>query len=419
MPRFRFLLRIAIGFAAISCVRGEPEMLVEGLDGPVTAKEIAAFKAYMQAQPLPTDNNHNAMVYGTAGAAVEALGTMFNVTHDRAILDRMIEYTDAMLAARNDPDKGRVIWTGQRELVWPNKALTDGDARYSGTENGDVMAHIAYAAKLMLRELELTDAKVASGDRYGFGATYGKRARRYVSELDRTADTFLLKWFVEPKTLAYRWPTSDRYGTLGPRYDKSRGKGIPWNQQMMMNGAFQRLAECHELLQDDTARVLNYDAIVKASCSAFLANVKRYQVNGADCYKWSYASDDPALEYIEDTAHAGYDILICRAYLSGRYGLAPDAMRPFASTLRYVIARGPHQFAERVDGSGDARSELGSTWLYLSLFDPKVFGLVAAADLERAKTKPDIVARILWWKNRRDSAAGGQDQPPESGAALP
>jgi hypothetical protein len=102
-----------------------PPLLIERLDGPVTAGEIEAFRAHLATVPLPVDNVGKAMVYGTAGSTVEALGVMFEVTGDRAILDRMLAFTDAMLAARNDPQTGRVVWTGQRELGWPNKRPTD------------------------------------------------------------------------------------------------------------------------------------------------------------------------------------------------------------------------------------------------------------------------------------------------------
>jgi hypothetical protein len=399
------LIRVAGFFAFVAAVYAAPEMLIESLDGPVTPGEIAAFKTYMQAQPLPTDNEHNAMVYGSAGAAVEALGTVYEVTKDRAVLDRMLEFTDAMLAGRNDPKSGRVLWTGERELAWPNKRPDDASAKYSGTENGDVIGHIAYAAELILRDAALAEGKVGSGDPHHWGERYGQRARAYVRELDRSIDTFVVKWLVDPKTLHYRWPESELYGTLGAREDKSRGKGIPWNQQMMLNNGFQRLAACHALLKDDPARTAHYDAIVQASCDWFLSQVKRYSVDGVECYKWSYATDDGPLKYIEDTGHAGYDILVARVLASGRYRIPAEAMQPFANTLRHVIARGPAQFAQRVDGSGPVRAEIGSTWLFLAEFDPAVFPLVATAGLAHAKTKPDMAARILWWKQRRAAMA--------------
>lgn len=396
LPRLSWLwLSVAI------VARGAPTLLIEHLDGPVTPAEVAAFKGYVQTLPLPTGNEHNAMVYGAAGMAVEALGTMFETTHDRAILDRMIEFTDAMLAGRNDVSSGRVLWTGRRELAWPNKRVGEPDAAYSGSENGDVIGHIAYAARLILHEPALLGLNVGGGDPHGFGSTYGERARRYVRELDRTIDTFIVPWFVDPTSLVYRWPTSELYATLGARADKSRGKGIPWNQQMMLNHGFQQLAECHAALGDDPSRVAKYDAVVKTSCDAFFHHLKRYTVQGVDCYKWSYASDDPVLKYIEDTGHAGYDVLVYRAYASGRYGISPATMQPLANTLRRVVIRGPADFAQRIDGSGGVRHDIGGTWLILAEFDPSLYEVIATADRERAKTNPYLTAQILAQKQRR------------------
>ena len=81
------------------------------------------------------------MVYGGGGVAVEALGLMVEITGDRELLDRMLTFTDAMLAARNDPKTGAIIWTGARDLVWPNQESQNGKPLYSSTENGDVAGH--------------------------------------------------------------------------------------------------------------------------------------------------------------------------------------------------------------------------------------------------------------------------------------
>lgn len=397
-----------------------PSLLIENLEGPVTPAEVAAFKAYLQAQPLPSTNEHNAMVYGSAGMAVEAAGTMYEITGDRALLDRMVEFADAMLAGRNDPVSGRVLWTGERDLAWPNKRATDAEAAYSGTENGDVMGHIAYAARLILSDSRLTAVQIGTGDPHHFGGTYGERARRYIRELDRTADTFVLKWFVDPQSLAYRWPTSELYGRLGARAERSRGKGIPWNQQMMLNHGFQELAECHRLLGDDAARVARYDAIVRTSCAAFFQHVRRYPLAGAEAYKWSYASDDPGLKYIEDTSHGGYDILVYRAYATGRYGITAAEMQPLAQTLRHAIIRGPQDFAQRVDGSGAVRHEIGGTWLLLAEFDPSIYSIIANAERERAKNDPYLTAQILRFKHQHATGRqAGVEAPARDGRVGP
>src|SRR4051812_30221086 len=92
------------------------EMLIESLDGPVTANEIAAFKAYMKTRPTSDNNVGNDWVYGNAGKDTEALGMVYGISRDVEILDQMIRFADDALACRNDATNGRMIWTGKREL---------------------------------------------------------------------------------------------------------------------------------------------------------------------------------------------------------------------------------------------------------------------------------------------------------------
>jgi len=376
------------------------EMLIERLDGPVTANEVRAFKTFMKELQLPPDNNHNAFAYGSAGGAAEALGDMCEVTGDREILDQLIRVAEHMLAARNDPTTGRIVWTGKRELVWPNKPEGNVEDRYSGTENGDVIAHIALAAQTILQNKSLWNEKIG-------GETYRACAERLVRECDRTIESYLLPYLVDPKTNRYLSPDSDAFGALGDRYQRARGKPIPWNQQFMLNGAFQRLAVCHELLGDDPKRVAHYDAIVKASCDWFAENLEPYTVDGHECMKWAYAVEHP-LRHIEDGGHGGYDLLIYRAYRSGRYGVSNQTMQRLANTVAYVMCRADGEFAWRVDGKGNTRDYLPGTYLYLSEFVPALYEKLATANLKRAKTRPETAARILWVKWRRASGENGK-----------
>jgi hypothetical protein len=313
---------------------------------------------------------------------------MAEVTHDREIIDKMLEYAEQMMAARNHPETGRILWTGKRDPVWPNKAEDAKDAKSAGTENGDVIGHIAYAALLVLQDKSLDKG-------------YHDRARTLVRELDRSTDEFILPWLVDDKTLKYHTPDSPGYGELGERNERARGKSIPWNQQMMLNNGFQRLAECHDVLGDDPERVKKYDPIVKTSCDQFLSEVVKYQVDGHDCYKWSYAVGDKTQHYMEDGGHAGYDLLVVRAYLSGRYGITKEQLLPFVNTVRYVMSKGDGKFAWRVDGKGNTRDYLGGTYLYLAELDPDVYPLIASACLKRSESNPATAARILWMKHRR------------------
>ena len=117
---------------------------------------------------------------------------------------------------------------------------------YAGTENGDVIGHICYAAKLILDDKAIWNEKTADGD------TYLEHAKKYVSE-DATRQWIVIWcriWWIRRRSCTGRRRMSGSSG-WGNRATKSMGKGIPWNQQMMLNNGFQRLAECHAILGDD------------------------------------------------------------------------------------------------------------------------------------------------------------------------
>ena len=281
------------------------ELLIESLDGPVTQQEIDAFKKHMPTVEVRGDNNHNNMVYGRAGNAAEALGRMYEITQDRDILNQLITVADKMLAGRNDPETGKMIWTGKRDIIWPNNVAA-AEPQGGSTEQGDVLAHIALAARCILQTKPLWNEKL-NGDE-----TYLDHAKKLIRECDRTVDGFILVWLVDKKTNLYTFPTSDLWAKQGDREARGQGKPVPWNQQQMLNGGFLRLAECHEILGDDPARVAKYDSIVKASNEDFLADLTHYDVNGHDCVKWSYVKEGKTLHHVEDTPHGGYDMLILR-----------------------------------------------------------------------------------------------------------
>jgi hypothetical protein len=392
---------ILIGAIGPTCVSAD--IVIESLDGPVSTAEIQSFKDHITTLPMPTSNLRNGMVYGAAGSTAEALGDVYEITRDREVLDLLIRFADHMLAARNDPQTGRMIWTGRRELCWPNGPADAPDAGYSGTENGDILAHIVYAAEWILKTRSIWNESVGVEDKFNFGATYLDRAKTYVRECDRTLDSFLIPHWIDPKTNRQRWPESELYGKLSARHERSRGKPVPWNQQAMINGAFQRLAICHEILGDDPARVKRYDAIVQASVDWLLADVIKYQVDGRDCYKWSYVEEGRSLRHVEDVPHAGYDVLlVTRAWRSGRYGLTREQVQPFANTIMYVVNKGGGKFAGRIDGQGDTRDHLQGTYFFFTEFVPELYPVIGQAGFKRARNSPEMAGRLLWAKHWRN-----------------
>ena len=134
------------------------DMRFERLDGDVTTNEYKSFVEHLDVQlpPTPSNNIGNLMVYErVGGATLHGMQTFYSFTHDKRVLDKAVEWSDAFLHARNDPVTGRMQWTGQRELCWPNKETNDVLALYSGAENGDVIEHIVNTARLILEDSSL------------------------------------------------------------------------------------------------------------------------------------------------------------------------------------------------------------------------------------------------------------------------
>ncbi|MGO4272929.1 discoidin domain-containing protein, partial [Paenibacillus sp. TAF58] len=308
----------------------------------------------------------------------------------------------------NNSDTGRVLWNGKRELAWPNKKVGEVNSDglliegYSGSENGDVIGHIAYSAKLILQNKSLWNKTVPFGDTAQYGETYLQRAKKYIAELDKSVDTYMIPNFVKPDTLRQYWPEDPRWSTTG---SAAPGSAIPWNQQMMINNGFMRLAESHELLADDQPRVALYDSIVKASIDWFTSKLEPYQVAGHDVYKWWYVADYFGKVEDADGVHAANDIMgMTRAYDRGKYSVSKDTLIKLSNTIRYVISTGNGNFYCKVDGlpTNCTLTNLWSEYLHISPYDPDpaVYRLLTNPYyMSTVLTSPIYFARIMWAKD--------------------
>src|SRR4051812_4219616 len=153
-------------------------MAIDSLSGPITANEITAFKNYMAGTTIAANNSGNVWLFGNSGQDCAAIGRMYEATGDPAILDRMIQYADTILAGRNNPTTGVVMWTGKRELCWPNSFTAP---VYTSCESGEVAGHILNCARLILLTPSIWNNTVAVGDPRGYGSTYKARALTYLT----------------------------------------------------------------------------------------------------------------------------------------------------------------------------------------------------------------------------------------------
>src|ERR1022692_1717177 len=148
------------------------DMVFEGLNGDVTTNEYQSFIHKLAVQrPPPASNIGNLMVDERDGTRLHGMQTFYEFTHDRRALDMAIVWSDAFLHARNDPTNGRIVWTGGRDLCWPNKDSNDVQVLHAGAENGDVIERIVNTARLILENPSVSNETVPP-DKFGFGTTY-------------------------------------------------------------------------------------------------------------------------------------------------------------------------------------------------------------------------------------------------------
>jgi hypothetical protein len=388
---------LALGAALCAALsfapRSSAQMAVDSLTGPLTTNEISAFKTYLAGRTIATNNSGNAWLFGTTGHECAALGRMYEATGDVAILDRMIQYADTALAGRNDPVTGVVMWTGNRELCWPNSFTAP---VYTSCESGEVAGHILHCARLILQTPSLWNTTVAVGDSHGYGATYKARAQTYLTECDRTIDTFIIPIWVSAANSNHIYAPANWNGDGGPN-----GGPVAWNRISMFLAALQRSAECHEILGDDPTRVANQDAIVSSNIQWFLSKAVPYTAGGFACYNWYYRADTTTKKEEVWEQHGALDIrMLWESYNRG-IGLSKAEMTKFANTLQYSVWTGSvfHGLFDGTDGTFGTKTYTKGEYIDLADFIPAVYTTVATADQSHT-TDTSMIGPILWMKNR-------------------
>src|SRR5271170_745146 len=417
----RQIVPILCLLALIACnqtTRGA-SMDIDSLAGPVTQNEINSFKTYMATQIPPatpwgalngTNGDHNHWADGDGGNDLEAFGLMYEISGDVTILTNMIAWADYCASQRNDlmsvTNGGqRVMWTGNIDKVWVPNEPTSSGAAYAGGENGDTKAHLALCALEILNTPSLWNQTIPDGNPYGYGVTYFQRATNYVAKCDEGNIEYDLKYFVTTNNLIRNptnWPSG--FHTMEAN-----------NIQMMEDGSFERLAQCHEILGDNPSLLARYDAAVDGSGNECLSGMENsYLTNGITVYKWYYypptapqaAGDNP----IENVGHAAYDMVgMYREFnrgLNGEtnpYGFPRAGLIPFANSLVYVMDVATNTFSGNVDGSGTTQNYMQAQWLLLGDWSPTAYNVIATADFASGRYASTTLmdATILWIKNRR------------------
>ena len=381
-------------------------MFVETFHGNVTVSEVDSFRAYVGTLVPAADNIANNWAQHASGEQTKAMGLVYELSRDVAILDRMIVFCDAVLSERNDlapaPVGQHVLWTGRIDPAWPNDLTAP---ITTAGEQGDPVGHLGYCARLILETPSIWSAPVSVGDPRGYGATYLARAKRYVKEADVAIDGHILKSLVDLSDHDHQ-----RWAAAVPAVG---GTAVPWNQQMMFDYGFQNLALDHAALGDDLARAARYDAIVQATMDWFFLPLaqgggvtSKTDAKGNPSYFWGYVVPSST----EDNSHGSLDVAgFYRAFASGRYGVTSGMLLPFANTFMDVMRRGPGDYAGKVDGTDGAGNSAPTTYvragyLFLAEVRPDAYAtMVAESRLAEGKTTTiiDAFSRFLWAKQRR------------------
>ena len=376
------------------------DMVLEGLDGDVTTNEYRSFIDKLNfLPPPPTNNIDNSMVDERDGARLHGMQTFYAFTHDRRDLDMAIVWSDAFLHARNDPTNGRITWTGQRDLCWPNKDPNDKVwAGHSSSENGDVIEHIVNTARLILENSAVWN-QTAPPDKFGFGATYLERAKTYVRECQRSADTTIVPWFVRSTKDGYRlyYPDSAAFFKAT---DGNESGPIPWNHQQEIVGALLRLAQCHRLLNDGNTNIAYYEKITADVATWFFANAVPLSAKNHVCYLWSYGLPRDPVDRPEVTYESDYDMFIFRAY-QANLGPTRQQMQRLINTGRYLMYLGTNRVSGYINGTSDNNSSRHERhyfefeWIEMSVLDHDFYRLTAG----------NILAIHEYWDNLAIEAA--------------
>jgi hypothetical protein len=391
------------------------KFVIDSLTGELTKHEVDTFISVASAISIPTTQSaggsHNDLADGGGGTQLEAINLLCEATGDIPalanehvwLLDLAIKWSDVWLSHRNDQPLGekRVMWTGQVDPIWPPNPAP---SKYAASEVGETVGILAFTALNILRTPAIANHTVPDGDPNHYGATYGARAKTYVSMLEFTMDKFFNAYFVDRTNFVIRHPVNQ------PEYETYSANNVnAWNREMMFLHAWQQLGQIHDLLGDDPAKADMYKKICVNTVAEFVKNaVPTMAPDGTPVYDWGYGNYGDwmhgSLHGEQLGIHAQYDIWgLTRTYRAGYSSTTPEQMKRFADTVAHEIYISPGTYAGTVNRSG-ARTYnfLPAGFMYLALYNHDVYKQAADADMKSGKQagSADVEVSILWVKHQ-------------------
>jgi hypothetical protein len=389
------------------------KLIIDGLTGDVTAREVDTFLAVVSAAAIPTsqfpNGGHNNLADGNGGTTLEAINRVYEITGEipalaaqhAKLLDLAIRWSDAWFIHRNDLAQGekRVMWTGKVEPLWPPDAPPNNSA---GCEVGETVGILAYTALNIFKTKAIAAETVPDGDPNGYGATYGARGKTYLSMLEFSMDGFFNVNFLDKTTLTIRHPNSAAYDAFPANNVNA------WNREMMFLHAWQTLGEIHALLGDDAGKAKMYRSITENAVNLFVQNaVPATAPDGTAVYNWGYGNFGDVTNKLTGEQigiHAQYDIWgLTRAYRAGYTNATAQQMKTFADTVVHELTLPTGEYAGHIDRCCDTQTYnyLPSGFIFLVPFNNAIFKHAAELDINsgRQGTNPGLTAGLLWAKH--------------------
>lgn len=353
----------------------------------------------------------NGLSDGPFGQAAQNAGLMFEMTGDIRALDLAVKFADNLLAIRNNPINGTVLWDGARELMWPTGA-NNGYA-YAGSENGDIAAHMVQPAVYILKTpclWGLVPEPYDAPSAFFPNDTYLTRALAFVKAGDECVEYFLRHWFT-PDWLAIQ-PNDPRYSVVNDT-GNADGAPMPWNRRTLLLHPFFALAAAHQTLPAyDPVLVWQYDMIIRANIEDFYKDLRpTLSVNGKPTWTWNYVALKNNTEEAGMGIHGYYDIMM--VFWGWQRNLKLFEVKDnitvgLVNTMQYTINLGKHgvsgPFSGLVNGLTPKTTHMGPSlwggWSHYAYWLPEWGQTMFNASVTQGfNSRTWLSIPLLWTKN--------------------
>lgn len=266
--------------------------------------------------PQLTNNIGNGLANSQLGSTLISAAQLFESTGDRRALDLALQLADNILALRNDPVNGTVLWTGRREVVWPTKEIGKYPLQYAGCENGMIVANMVLPAIHVLKtpclwsQFPQRFANFSGPTAFSANDNYLARAQRIVQAGDEVYSTYFFPWFFDASRNIIQ-PNDPRWLQVGDIGASNRpGLRMAWNRGMMILDGMIKLAAAHETAPvANPALTARYDDFIRVNIQAFVADCTEVTApNGAPAYDWDYQIGMNNTEEVKGI-HAYFDVV--------------------------------------------------------------------------------------------------------------